>query len=62
METSFPMHLAHRRGRQLSGGTQQKLIVGRWLKSARRIAVLMMNEPTQGVDIGTRSELYRIIL
>lgn len=61
-ETSFPTALAHRRGRQLSGGTQQKLIVGRWLKSARPIRVLMMDEPTQGVDAGTRSELYRIIL
>jgi ABC-type sugar transport system ATPase subunit len=61
-ETSFPTALAHRRGRQLSGGTQQKLIVGRWLKSARPIRVLMMDEPTQGVDVGTRSELYRIIL
>ena len=46
----------------MSGGTQQKLIVGRWLKSARPVCVLMMDEPTQGVDIGTRGELYRIIL
>jgi ribose transport system ATP-binding protein len=61
-ETSFPTALAHRRGRQLSGGTQQKLIVGRWLRSARPVHVLMMDEPTQGVDVGTRSELYRIIL
>jgi ribose transport system ATP-binding protein len=61
-ETSFPTALAHRRGRQLSGGTQQKLVVGRWLKSATPIHVLMMDEPTQGVDVGTRSELYRVIL
>jgi ribose transport system ATP-binding protein len=61
-ETSFPTALARRRGRQLSGGTQQKLVVGRWLKSARPIHVLMMDEPTQGVDVGTRSELYRVIL
>jgi ribose transport system ATP-binding protein len=61
-ETSFPTGLSRRRGRQLSGGTQQKLIVGRWLKSARPVCVLMMDEPTQGVDIGTRGELYRIIL
>jgi ABC-type sugar transport system ATPase subunit len=61
-ETSFPTALSRRRGRQLSGGTQQKLIVGRWLKSARPVSVFMMDEPTQGVDIGTRGELYRIIL
>jgi len=61
-ETSFPPALSHRRGRQLSGGTQQKLIVGRWLKSARPVSVFMMDEPTQGVDIGTRGELYKIIL
>ena len=59
---SFPMALAHRRGRQLSGGTQQKLVVGRWLKSANPVCVLMMDEPTQGVDVMTRTELYRIIL
>jgi ABC-type sugar transport system ATPase subunit len=61
-ETSFPPALSRRRGRQLSGGTQQKVIVGRWLKSARPVSVFMMDEPTQGVDIGTRGELYRIIL
>lgn len=61
-ETSFPPALSRRRGRQLSGGTQQKVIVGRWLKCARPVSVFMMDEPTQGVDIGTRGELYRIIL
>jgi ribose transport system ATP-binding protein len=37
-ETSFPTGLSRRRGRQLSGGTQQKLVVGRWLKSARPVS------------------------
>jgi ribose transport system ATP-binding protein len=61
-ETSFPTALANRRGAQLSGGTQQKLVVGRWLRHARPVSVLLMDEPTQGVDVGTRTELYKIIL
>jgi ABC-type sugar transport system ATPase subunit len=58
----FPAAFARRRGRQLSGGTQQKLVVGRWLRNARPISVLLMDEPTQGVDVGARSEIYRVIL
>jgi ABC-type sugar transport system ATPase subunit len=60
--TAFPPALVHRRGRQLSGGTQQKLVVGRWLRSARPISVLLLDEPTQGVDVGTRTEIYDILL
>lgn len=43
----------------LSGGNQQKVVVGRWLISEPR--VYLFDEPTQGVDVGTKIELYRVI-
>jgi ribose transport system ATP-binding protein len=59
---AFPLALARRLGRQLSGGTQQKVVVGRWLKSAHPVSVLLMDEPTQGVDVGARNDIYNVIL
>ncbi len=43
----------------LSGGTQQKLLLARWLDTAPR--VLVLEEPTRGVDIGTKREIYDLI-
>lgn len=44
----------------LSGGNQQKVIVGRWL--AAQPKVLIFDEPTRGIDIGTKSQIYKLII
>ena len=57
-----PLHL---RGRLsdpvegLSGGNQQKVLLARWLAVDPRVMVL--DEPTRGIDIGTRAEIYRLV-
>jgi ABC-type sugar transport system ATPase subunit len=45
--------------RNLSGGNQQKLVIGKWLH--RRPRVLLLDEPTRGIDIGAKQEIFRTI-
>lgn len=46
--------------RQLSGGTQQKVVVAKWLQA--RAKVLLLAEPTRGIDVGAKVEMYRLMV
>ena len=43
----------------LSGGNQQKIVVGRWLDTGRRF--LIAEDPTAGVDVGAKAEIYQLL-
>jgi ribose transport system ATP-binding protein len=50
---------AGRQVRRLSGGNQQKVTIARWLASG--FTVLLCNDPTRGIDVGTKRQVYRLL-
>ena len=51
---------AEKRAMELSGGNQQKIILGRWTSSLVDPKVLILDEPTKGIDVGTKAEIYQM--
>lgn len=52
---------SHKTVGELSGGNQQKVILGRWTNSAADVDILILDEPTKGIDVGTKAEIYQTV-
>jgi ABC-type sugar transport system ATPase subunit len=46
---------------ELSGGNQQKVILGRWTSEKIVTKILILDEPTKGIDVGTKAEIYQMV-
>ena len=58
LKVKTPSHKTHIRN--LSGGNQQKVIIGRWLLT--NPDVLLLDEPPRGIDVGAKAEIYQLII
>ena len=58
-ELDIKVDSPHRFAGGLSGGNQQKVILGRWLCSGARI--LILDDPTRGIDVGAKEEVFRLV-
>lgn len=50
---------SHQLAQYLSGGNQQKVVIAKWL--AKQPKILVLDEPTRGIDLGAKAEIYRLI-
>ena len=51
----------HQLVENLSGGNQQKVVISRWLSRTPKPGILILDEPTRGVDVGAKAEIHRLI-
>jgi len=58
---SIKTHSSAKLAGELSGGNQQKVILGRWTSDMISPKLLILDEPTKGIDVGTKAEIYQII-
>jgi ribose transport system ATP-binding protein len=49
----------HRAAKYLSGGNQQKVVIGKWIGAGSRLYIF--DEPTRGIDVGAKAEIYRLV-
>jgi ribose transport system ATP-binding protein len=58
-DLKIKVHDAKVEVRTLSGGNQQKVVLGKWLQMSPKL--LILNEPTRGIDVGAKAEIYQIM-
>ena len=58
---SIKTHTIEKKVIELSGGNQQKVILGRWTSEEMDTKVLILDEPTKGIDVGAKAEIYQTV-